>query len=175
MSLINVIIPSPSGTTSGVGQIIKVLIDSPQNVLQVLHLYRTHPESDSTFIAFLKEPNSIFQVTAIINDRGTMFGYSGEGARGYGAIRSVIENLNINFQQHEWQDFLNARECKGRPFKKWNDKPESTVAYIKQWEELLTERYYVSFCSSLPSELYTFEHFNEHWKNRWSNMEVRKK
>jgi|GEM_PF-1566466 hypothetical protein len=172
MSPINVVIPSPSGYTAGIAVIIKLIKDYPDNLIQVLHLYKQDPEDDSTFIAFFREPNSIGKFTAVINAWGTSYGYSGEGPRAYGAIRSVIEECQLNFKQCEWQDFLKANhECEGRPFKKWQDEPESTISLIKQWEELLTERCYFSLCRSLPLEPYTFDHFNKYWKSKWGKWD----
>lgn len=81
MSLINLVIPSPPGTTAGMGAILKLIWDYPNSILKVMHLYREHPESSSTFIAFFREPNSVFQITAVLNVWGTSFGYSGEGPR----------------------------------------------------------------------------------------------
>ncbi|MEG4458441.1 hypothetical protein [Microcoleus sp. N9_A1] len=81
MSLINLVIPSPPGTTAGIGAILKLMRDNPDSVLKVVHLYRDHPESSSTFIAFFREPNSVFQITAVLNVWGTSFGSKGEGLR----------------------------------------------------------------------------------------------
>jgi hypothetical protein len=80
MSAINVVIPSLANTTQGIGTIIKLIKDSPDNLILVLHLYRKYEESQSTFIAFFKNPNSIGNFTAVINVWGTSFGYNGEGA-----------------------------------------------------------------------------------------------
>lgn len=170
MSAINVVIPSLANTTLGIGTIIKLIKDSPDNLILVLHLYRKYEESQSTFIAFFKNPNSIGNFTAVINVWGTSFGYNGEGPRGYGAIRSVIEDHELNFAQCEWQDFLDAEGWDGQPYKKWDDEQGSTVSLIRQWEELLTERCYFSLCRSLPFEVYSFEHFNEHWKSKWERL-----
>ncbi|MEG4916292.1 hypothetical protein [Microcoleus sp. B7-D4] len=82
MSLINLVIPSPPGTTADIGTILKLIWDNPNSILKVVHLYREHPESTSTFIAFFRKPNSIYQITAALNVWGTLFGYSGEGTRG---------------------------------------------------------------------------------------------
>ena len=81
MSLINLVIPSPPGTTAGIGAILKLMRDNPQRVLKVVHLYREHPESTSTFIAFFREPTSLYQITAVLNVWGMSFGSSGEGSR----------------------------------------------------------------------------------------------
>lgn len=170
MSAINVVIPSLANTTLGIGTIIKLIKDCPDNLILVLHLYRKYEESQSTFIAFFKNPNSIGNFTAVINVWGTSFGYKGEGPRAYGAIRSVIEDHQLNFEQCEWQNFLDAQGWDGKPYKKWDDEHGSTVSLIRQWEELLTERCYFSLCRSLPFELYSFEHLNELWKSKWERQ-----
>lgn len=170
MSAINVVIPSLAKTTLGIGTIIKLIKDCPDNLILVLHLYRKYEESQSTFIAFFKNPNSIGNFTAVINVWGTSFGYNGEGPRGYGAIRSVIEDHQLNFEQCEWQDFLDAQGWDGQPYKKWDEEPGSTVNLIRQWEELLTERCYFVLCRSLPFEVYSLQHFNEHWKSKWERL-----
>ncbi len=78
--------------------ILKLIRDYPDNLIHILHIYRKTEEGKSTLIAFLRKPNSISQITAVLNIWGTSFGYKGEGLRGYGAIRSVIEDLNLPFE-----------------------------------------------------------------------------
>lgn len=48
MSAINVVIPSLANTTLGIGTIIKLIKDCPDNLIRVLHLYRKYEESQST-------------------------------------------------------------------------------------------------------------------------------
>jgi hypothetical protein len=171
VSLINLVIPSPPGTTAGIGTILKLMRDNPDSLLKVLHLYRDHPESFSTFIAFFREPNSVFQITAVLNVWGTSFGYTGEGPRAYGAIRSAIEDLGLPFEQHEWREFshlktgLNARD--------WSDGDSLSLEYANKWEEILIDRCYSSLTELLPSEPYTFDQFNETWRNRWESRQQR--
>lgn len=171
MSLINVVMPSPPGITSGIGAILKLMRDNPDSVLKVLHLYREHPESTSTFIAFFREPNSIYQITAVLNVWGTSFGYSGEGPRAYGAIRSAIEDLELPFEQYDWREF--SHQKRGANHQDWSDADFLSLEYLNKWEELLIDRCYFSFAQLLPSESYTFEQFNENWRNRWNSRKQR--
>ena len=168
MSAINIVIPSQPGSTLGIAVILQLIRDYPDNLIQILHLYQKTEEGRSTFIAFFREPNSISQITAVLNIWGTSFGYNGEGPRGYGAIRSVIEELNLPFEQCEWSDFLGDADKKSLfgSNKDWSDDWSSLPEYLKKWEQLLVERCYFSFYGSLPNEMYSWEHFNENWKNR---------
>lgn len=169
MSLINLVIPSPPGTTAGIGAILKLMRDNPKSVLKVVHLYREHPESTSTFIAFFREPNSLYQITAVLNVWGTSFGYSGEGPRAYGAIRSVIEDLKLPFEQHEWREF--SRLKKGLTHQDWSESDSLSLEYANKWEELLIDHCYSSLTELLPSEPYTVDQFNDNWRNRWESRE----
>lgn len=172
MSLINLVIPSPPGITAGIGAILKLIRDNPDSVLKVLHLYREHPESTSTFIAFFREPHSLCQITAVLNVWGTSFGYSGEGSRAYGAIRSAIEDLGLPFEQREWQEFSHLKT--GLNHRDWSDGDSlPTAEYVKKWEELLIDRCYSSLTELLPSEPYTFDQFNDNWRNRWESRQQR--
>ena len=54
MSLINLVLPSPPGTTVGIGAILKLMRDNPERVLKVVHLDRHNPKSTSTFIALFR-------------------------------------------------------------------------------------------------------------------------
>lgn len=171
MSLINLVIPSPPGTTAGIGTILKLMRDNPNTVLKVVHLYRDHHESTSTFIAFFREPNSVYQITAVLNVWGTSFGYSGEGARAYGAIRSAIEDLGLPFEQHEWREFSHLK--KGLIHQDWSESDSLSLEYANKWEELLINRCYSSLTELLPSEPYTVDQFNETWRNRWESRQQR--
>ena len=167
MSLINLVIPSPPGTTAGIGAILKLIWDYPNSILKVVHLYREHPESSSTFIAFFREPNSVFQITAVLNVWGTSFGYTGEGPRAYGAIRSAIEDLGLPFEQHEWREFSHLK--RGLNHRDWSDSDSLSLEYANKWEELLIDRCYSSLTQLLPSEPYTVDQFNDNWRNRWES------
>ena len=171
MSLINLVIPSPPGTTAGIGTILKLMRDNSQRVLKVVHLYREHPESTSTFIAFFREPNSVFQITAVLNVWGTSFGYTGEGSRAYGVIRSAIEDLGLPFEQHEWREFSHLKT--GLNHRDWSEGDSLSLEYANKWEELLIDRCYSSLTELLPSEPYTVEQFNDHWRNRWESRQQR--
>ena len=167
MSLINLVIPSPPGTTAGIGAILKLIWDYPNSILKVVHLYREHPESSSTFIAFFREPNSVFQITAVLNVWGTSFGYTGEGPCAYGAIRSAIEDLGLPFEQHEWREFSHLK--RGLNHRDWSDSDSLSLEYANKWEELLIDRCYSSLTQLLPSEPYTVDQFNDNWRNRWES------
>lgn len=145
--------------------------DNPHTVLKVVHLYRDHHESTSTFIAFFREPNSVYQITAVLNVWGTSFGYSGEGARAYGAIRSAIEDLGLPFEQHEWREFSHLK--KGLIHQDWSESDSLSLEYANKWEELLINRCYSSLTELLPSEPYTVDQFNETWRNRWESRQQR--
>jgi hypothetical protein len=92
---------------------------NPERVLKVVHLYRDNPKRTSTFIAFFRELNSLYQITAILNVWGTSFGSSGEGPRAYGAIPSAIEDLGLPFEQHDWRVFAHLK--KGLTHRDWSD------------------------------------------------------
>ena len=169
MSLINIVIPSPPGTTAGIGAILKLMRNNPDSVLKVLHLYREHPESTSTFIAFFKEPTSIYQITAVLNVWGTSFGYSGEGPRAYCAIRSAIEDLELPFEQHDWREFSHLK--KGLIHRDWSEGDSLSLEYANKWEELLIDRCYSSLAALLSSEPYTADQFNDNWRNRWESKQ----
>ncbi|MEG4458442.1 hypothetical protein [Microcoleus sp. N9_A1] len=87
------------------------------------------------------------------------------------AIRSVIEDLGLPFEQHEWRKFshlktgLNARD--------WSDGDSLSLEYANKWEELLIDRCYSSLTQLLPSEPYTFDQFNDYWKNHWESKQQR--
>ena len=171
MSLINLVIPSPPGTTAGIGTILKLMRDNPKSVLKVVHLYREHPDSTSTFIAFFREPNSVYQITAVLNVWGTSFGYTGEGPRAYGAIRSAIEDLGLPFEQYEWREFSHLKT--GLNHRDWSEGDSLSLEYANKWEELLIDRCYSSLTELLPSEPYTVDQFNETWRNRWESRQQR--
>ena len=171
MSLINVVIPSPPGITAGIGAILKLIRDNPDSLLKVVHLYRENPDSTSTFIAFFREPNSICQITAVLNVWGTSFGSGGEGARAYGAIRSAIEDLELPFEQYDWREFSALK--KGLNHRDWSDADSLSLEYVNKWEELLIDRCYSSLTQLLPSEPYTIEQFNDNWRTRWESRQQR--
>jgi hypothetical protein len=171
VSLINIVMPSPPGTTAGIGTILKLMRDNRDSLLKVVQLYRKHPESSSTFIAFFRELNSIYQITAVLNVWGTSFGYNGEGPRAYGAIRSAIEDWELPFEQHEWLEFSHQKT--GWNHQDWSDVDFLSLEYANKWEELLIDRCYSSLTQLLPSEPYTFDQFNDNWKNRWQSRLLR--
>lgn len=171
MSLINIVIPSPPVTTAGIGAILKLIRDNPDSVFKVLHLYREHPESSSTFIAFFREPNSLCQITAVLNVWGTSFGYKGEGPRAYGAIRSAIEDLELSFEQFDWREFSHLKT--GLNTRDWSDGDSLSLEYANKWEELLIDRCYSYLTELLPSEPYTIDQFNDNWRNRWESRQQR--
>lgn len=106
--MLNILQPSSSGTTSGIYRIIGLLKENRDNIVSIIKLEKPdgNESSSFSFIAILREKNTLGQMIAFLNSWGTNFGpvSGGSGILGYCSMMSFIEDseLDIYLDEIKW-------------------------------------------------------------------------
>jgi len=136
--MMTILQPTPSGVTDGIYRIIGLLKENCDNIVSIIKLERPdgNESSSFSFIAILREKNTLGQMIAFLNAWGTNFGLEagGSGILGYCSIMSFIEDseLDIRLDEIKWS--------KLSPEIQHSLESKSEAERLTGWNAIITER-----------------------------------
>lgn len=100
--MVRAYLTSAPGVTFGLLRICAAIEQFRPHLIVVIRLRRNDLYS---FIALFREPNSVGNFTALINQEGAASGYGGGGPYGHAQILTFLDDNSIEFEDADWNDW----------------------------------------------------------------------
>lgn len=149
--------------TYGTDSLIQLMIEHSSNLIRLFQVERLIVNDgqylggkEYTFIALFKEPKTVGQFVAFINQWGTSWGpgSGGTGAGGFARIQSYIEDVELDVTKIDWRDVSENLRI---------DIESTTYLEVSRaWAEYITY-YQLPPILTQSGKLYPT---NKNWKNR---------